>query len=540
MRYGQWTRCAASIALMSMLGCADAQSELPDDDAMHEGADGELVYRKGERGPEIEKANLFLSQFGYFPSAKLSSTFPGFRPVVTEAPGDSSLFDERTEQALRKFQALYGLEVSGTLNAETRDAMALPRCGNPDVDEAEKRVDKWALLPGSWNKTTIKVRFADLGSSLIAGETAAGCRAIIMNAVRVWEQVTNLTFVETTGAADLTITYANIDGAGGALAQANAPPNQFLNFDTSEKWDLATLQNAATHEAGHMIGLHHTSISNAFSKPMMWPAATGRTTLDDDDRIAANVRYNDWKLQPGLAIDIGVNSLAGLGYSTAESVWVLGTDKATYRWNGSNWTYVAGMTGTRLDVDNTGKAWVVTGSNKIYKYTNDAWTEVPGGGLAYDVGLGAKGDAWVIGLDRKAWRHNGAGWVYQGGPANQVAIDVDVVGLPWVLTSAGKLHRQGADGVWREITSGMGLDIGVGGNSTGLDTDNYPWLIGLDSAVWAYSNQSALGADPNAGGAPASDSWVRTNGIAARIAVAPRGAPWVVTSNGNIFRRLEL
>ena len=73
MRYGQWTRCAASIALMSMLGCADAQSELPDDDAMHEGADGELVYRKGERGPEIEKANLFLSQFGYFPSAKLSS-----------------------------------------------------------------------------------------------------------------------------------------------------------------------------------------------------------------------------------------------------------------------------------------------------------------------------------------------------------------------------------------------------------------------------------------------------------------------------------
>ena len=45
----------------------------------------------------------------------------------------------------------------------------------------------------------------------------------------------------------------------------------------------------AIHEAGHVMGLGHSSLgTDVTGHPVMWPIITNRTVLDDDDRIAAN------------------------------------------------------------------------------------------------------------------------------------------------------------------------------------------------------------------------------------------------------------
>jgi len=141
------------------------------------------------------------------------------------------------------------------------------------------------------------------------------------------------------------------------------------------------------------------------------------------------------------------------------------------------------------------------------------WHQIPGS--AIDIGAGADGTVWIIGTDSLGNGNYGIYRLVNGGsvkaPGGAVRIAVDPQGKAWVINAQHQIyHWNGSN--W-DTNPGQGMDIGVGANGD-------VWLIGTDHAIWKW--------DPVA-------SWQKKTGAADRIAVDPRGVPWVVNSGHQIF-----
>jgi Tectonin domain len=67
-------------------------------------------------------------------------------------------------------------------------------------------------------------------------------------------------------------------------------------------------------------------------------------------------------------------------------------------------------------------------------------------------------------------------------------------------------------GVLNPASNGSAVDVGVGGNTV--------WVIGTDNGIYHWNGMS----------------WIAVAGSAARIAVDPSGSPWVVNSEGAIYK----
>lgn len=495
----------------------------------------------GASGPAVAAAQDYLRAHGYFPNDKLAAQYPSWRPVVSEEPSRRDLLDAKMQLALSKLQVNMGLPATGTLTAETLDIMKQPRCGVPDTDRAASaRVDKFALYPAGnrWTKTNITYRFASAGGLNTWNQAQA--RALISQGIHAWEPYINLTFTEVTSGGDFAITFQNIDNAGNILAQGGPPPSPGLWFDTSEPWSPTSIVAVATHEMGHLIGIDHSSFgSSTLGFPVMHPINHNVLTLTDDDIIGANAIYQNWTGVTGRAIDIGANSIAGIN---GEVVWILGTDKVPYKWNGSGWTAVTGVTGNRIDVDPQGHAVVIGTDGRIYRHQGfvggPVWVELPGGGRGKDVGVGQNGSIYIIGNDNLAWVFNSGagGWSFVGGPANQIAIDVSPNGQPFVVTSNNQLWVLGNG--WVQMSTGIGPDVGIGGKLNGPGTRSWMFVLGTNNAPFLYDNQPGLTVPGS--GAPATNTWIGMNGIATRITAGARGKAWVVNSANQIYFRTEM
>lgn len=541
----------SSIVLLGLLalngGCGAAEDL--GDPSVESAAGDALPLARGARGPLVRQVHEYLAAFGYFPNRALSEEFPGFRPIVATSPAAPDVFDASTEAAVRKFQANFGLPVDGRLTEQALQLMDGPRCGTPDTDlEAPELTNKWALNTGRWTKTNIQYRF-DAPNEALPGLSLAATKDNIRASFAAWEAVTNLSFSEVTSGSDIVIRYTDI-GTEGALGVGGAPPGVIflLENDPSEvNWSATLLKNVAIHEIGHVLGLAHSSIGNGNSQSaVMWPATTGRTTLDEDDIIAANSIYNDWEQLPGGATDVGANTMAGVGVDS-DALWKLGDTLFSdgydaYEWTGV-WTLRSGVRGVRIDVDNKGRAWLIGGNGLIYRWNGSSFGEVPGGGIGTDIGIGSNGDVFVIGTDGNAWKlaSSGSGWITTGGPGNGVAIDVDRNGVPWVVKSNKQLmSRTAPDGSW--LSEGVAVDIGMGGNADVFgDSTAYRWLIDSTTNMPKVENIQPL--FQGCGGscsAPRRDGWVQVNGAATRIAVGRKGRAYIVDGSGKIYRRREM
>ena len=250
---------------------------------------------RGDRSDEIAALQIFLQRFGY-----LSVATSAYQELVTDEESrsfESGLMDERTEAAIRHYQAFHGMPVTGEFDEGTAASMCRPRCGFPDalrLGDVEAQTNRWSKTDLTY---TIENFTPDVGEDDVS-------RAIEV-ALEFWSAVTPLQFARTSSDGDLRIRFASgdhgdgspFDGPGRVLAHAFFPPPNGgelagdAHFDESETWDvtlpievgLFDFVTVAAHEFGHSLGLPHTQVSGA----LMYPSYSGPHRFLAQDDIEA-------------------------------------------------------------------------------------------------------------------------------------------------------------------------------------------------------------------------------------------------------------
>lgn len=239
-------------------------------------ADDAGVLSREKRAKDFQ-VDSFLEDFGYMDELR-----------GTDVGHDAS----DRERAVREFQKMTGLPITGELNKQTINKMKSPRCGFRDVLRPSER-------PGEINTDPKKVQLKPLSnvykwpnnevSWKIMGYTrklgGTSQRRSYINAFKKWSDVVNLKVREVTGAnADILIKYARgdhydgspFDGRGRTLAHAFFPGGSEISgdthFDDDEEWTLGkdegtNLEIVAAHEFGHALGLGHSTNPKALMAP---------------------------------------------------------------------------------------------------------------------------------------------------------------------------------------------------------------------------------------------------------------------------------
>jgi len=215
-----------------------------------------------------QEADAYLSKYNY---------------MGEHNPQMANLRDPSTRtQAIRDFQAMANIDVTGTLTNETMQMMKVPRCGVPDSHEysagtINSRRKRYVTEGGRWSRKDLTYRFRSYTTDMSQQQVDSE----IDRAFRVWSDNSGLTFTKTTGSSDIDVLFAtgnhgdgnSFDGSGGVLAHAYFP--QFggdAHFDDSERYTMGSnsginLFQVAAHEFGHSLGLGHSNDRSALMAP---------------------------------------------------------------------------------------------------------------------------------------------------------------------------------------------------------------------------------------------------------------------------------
>jgi len=157
-------------------------------------------------------------------------------------------------------------------------------------------------------------------------------------------------------------------------------------------------------------------------------------------------------------------------------------------------------------------------SNNEVAPSDKAWELLAGSGR--DIGVGNDGSVWLIGADKtpggySIFNRSRNQWNRVDGGA--VRIDVDGMGNPWIVNSDGVIFRRERN-QWQTLP-GAASDIGAGAQGD-------VWITGTNPVPGGFGIYRWTGRE-----------WASVDGGAVRIDVDGMGNPWIVNSDGVVFRR---
>ncbi|XP_040906703.1 collagenase 3a [Toxotes jaculatrix] len=179
---------------------------------------------------------------------------------------------------LAEMQRFFGLQITGTLDADTMAMMKKPRCGVPDTNIAGFSTFGNNL---KWQTNSLTYRIENYTPDMSVAEVDDS----IEKALQVWAKVTPLRFTRIySGTADIMISFGRqahgdyypFDGPDGTLAHAFAPAPGIggdAHFDDDETFTFRSntgyvLFMVAAHEFGHSMGLSHSDDPGALMYPV--------------------------------------------------------------------------------------------------------------------------------------------------------------------------------------------------------------------------------------------------------------------------------
>jgi peptidoglycan hydrolase-like protein with peptidoglycan-binding domain len=238
---------------------------------------GRIGLMMGDSGSEVGRLQSYLKRIGYIRGDEAVRFGAKIDLTRATAEPQRDVFDNTTQEALKRFQEFNKLPVTGNLDEQTAELMQRPRCGVPDFLVGSDVSDY--VIIRRWRKTDFTCRFenftADLSQNMI--------RSAFQAAFGAWSSVTSLTFREVTSVGDITKLWTTrgqgdeyFDRPGGLFGYAYYPQDGRVHLDDDENFTFTTpptgmdLVTAVMHEVGHSLGLGHSSDTNAimYSAPM--------------------------------------------------------------------------------------------------------------------------------------------------------------------------------------------------------------------------------------------------------------------------------
>ena len=291
------------------------------------------------------------------------------------------------------------------------------------------------------------------------------------------------------------------------------------------------------------------------------PGRLARIALDNAntpwgiDATGRILRYQGsyWTELPGSASDIAAGADG--------SLWILSPEGLPARWvaRTREWRPAApapAAAAKRIAVTPDGQPWIIDGEGAVSRFEGKQWSALPEIDAA-DIGIGPEGTVFVAGNDKRLWRWDATGkrWEYINGEAAGVAVGPR--GKPWIATPAAGILASAffdelpdskvntvsiaAAAAARAATGVIGQPGTGTGAPKGRDGDPLQYLkvtgtardiaIGAEGSVFAITYDGGLARWSNT-----RNAFVSFAGQFTRIAVAPDGKPWGVTTKGEVFR----
>jgi predicted Zn-dependent protease len=338
----------------------------------------------------------------------------------------------------------------------------------------------WSSKTITWSFATIN--FSGQPDTFSTFFQAGEYEREIIDALRRWSAVADVTFVEVADSASVDIRFGlgTFDGPYGILAETSYYysdgdflPDVTVSFDQAETYTSSSsgltlsggisFEAVATHEIGHALGLDHYTGGPAIMNPY---ASADITNLTQSDIDGIQALYGPPSNQPQVpAGDIVTNGTAAndvlLGGSAADAIYALAGNDYIYAYGGND--LLLGGDGLDVLLGGSGDDALYGGTGFNYLFGGDGNDTLSGSGGAspsdVNVMYGEAGNDLLYGGIGTNYFYGGAGAdTMFGGSGLNIFISSGESDGNLIYGGSGQNYVYGSNG-GDTVTGGSGVDV---------------------------------------------------------------------------------